>query len=243
MYGCSRVPTTNLEDSFRSIHEWILFDTIPLLHPVRCVTAFNPCRRQRAEEFGADARSRGYSVAIQDLSDWEEEGWCPRGGGTCAFFVASWDGGRECSDVAPFFDWLRQGGDGAREFAQGVRFSICGLGSSSYADTYQAVARDLRSLLLGLGGTEAGPCGEEDERSPGEGFAEWSKRLWASLSHDESVGGVELVRVLWEGGVRAREVACRVAQEIRDDSGAGCTAAAGNSYKCVPRSTTFASYP
>ena len=111
---------------------------------------------------------------------------------------------------------------------------MCGLGSSSYANTYQAAARDLRSLLLGLGGSEASPCGEEDERSPGEGFAEWTKQLWASL---ESKGGLELVRVLWEGGERAREVACRVAQEIRDDSSAGCTAAAGDSFKYAADTT------
>lgn len=191
--------------------------------------------QQKAQLFGEDAKSRGYAVALHDLSDWDATGeWGPPAGGSggvVVFFVATWDGGRECADARPFFEWLRGEGD-ARGWAGGMRVSICGLGSSDYKGTYQAAAHDLRTLLVKLGADEAGPLGEEDERAPGEGYAKWTSSLWASLRTGDDKGArVEFVRVLWEGGKGARDAACTIASSIRDDPQAGCTASAGDSAK------------
>ncbi len=45
--------------------------------------------------------------------------------------------GEPCEDARPVFRWLAEGSEGARESVRGLRYAVCGLGSSAYKETYQ----------------------------------------------------------------------------------------------------------
>lgn len=85
---------------------------------------------------------------------------------TLVLFIAStWDGGKPPQNGEFLVNWL---GESAEDFRVGslllsdCKFGVFGVGSRAYGESYNAVAKELSSRMIGLGGVEMIPVGEGD---------------------------------------------------------------------------------
>ncbi|KAG7587107.1 Flavodoxin/nitric oxide synthase [Arabidopsis thaliana x Arabidopsis arenosa] len=85
---------------------------------------------------------------------------------TLVLFIAStWDGGKPPKNGEFLVNWL---GESAEDFRVGslllsdCKFAVFGVGSRAYGESYNAVAKELSSRMIGLGGLEMIPVGEGD---------------------------------------------------------------------------------
>lgn len=81
------------------------------------------------------------------------------------FIASTWDGGKPPKNGEFLVNWL---GESAEDFRVGslllsdCKFAVFGVGSRAYGDSYNAVAKELSSRMIGLGGLEMIPVGEGD---------------------------------------------------------------------------------
>lgn len=85
---------------------------------------------------------------------------------TLVIFIAStWDVGKPPKDGEFLVNWLSES---AEDFRVGslllseCKFAVFGVGSRAYGESYNAVAKELSSRMIGLGGGEMVPVGEGD---------------------------------------------------------------------------------
>ncbi|CAE5964196.1 unnamed protein product [Arabidopsis arenosa] len=81
------------------------------------------------------------------------------------FITSTWDGGKPPKNGEFLVNWL---GESAEDFRVGslllsdCKFAVFGVGSRAYGESYNAVAKELSSRMIGLGGLEMIPVGEGD---------------------------------------------------------------------------------
>ncbi|CAH8258223.1 unnamed protein product [Arabidopsis lyrata] len=81
------------------------------------------------------------------------------------FIASTWDGGKPPKNGEFLVNWL---GESAEDFRVGslllsdCKFAVFGVGSRAYGESYNAVAKELSSRMIGLGGLEMIPVGEGD---------------------------------------------------------------------------------
>lgn len=100
--------------------------------------------------------------------------------GTLCIVTSSFGEGEPPADAKGFKDTVLA--LSAKEFSTSLdfRYAVYGLGSSSYADTYQAFPRFVDSKLLQLGARRIVPLGESDDCAPDiaeKTFDSWMKTL------------------------------------------------------------------
>lgn len=98
---------------------------------------------------------------------------------TIVIFIAStWDGGKPPKNGEFLVNWL---GESAEDFRVGslllsdCKFGVFGVGSRAYGESYNAVAKELSSRMIRLGGLEMIPVGEGDvdDGELDKSFQEW----------------------------------------------------------------------
>ncbi|ESQ27622.1 hypothetical protein EUTSA_v100183040mg, partial [Eutrema salsugineum] len=81
------------------------------------------------------------------------------------FIASTWDGGKPPQNGEFLVNWLSES---AEDFRVGslllseCKFAVFGVGSRAYGESYNAVAKELSSRMVGLGGVEMIPVGEGD---------------------------------------------------------------------------------
>ncbi|CAN8234680.1 unnamed protein product [Cochlearia groenlandica] len=128
---------------------------------------------------------------------------------TLAIFVAStWDGGKPPPNGEFLVNWLSES---AEDFRVGslllsrCKFAVFGVGSRAYGESYNAVAKELSSRMVGLGGLEMVPVGEGDVD---DGELDAAFQAWCD--------GV--IRVLKGGSAQDQEETNGVAQKLDVES-------------------------
>ncbi|EOA33528.1 hypothetical protein CARUB_v10019936mg [Capsella rubella] len=94
------------------------------------------------------------------------------------FITSTWDGGKPPKNGEFLVNWL---GESAEDFRVGslllsdCKFGVFGVGSRAYGESYNAVAKELSSRMIGLGGLEMIPVGEGDvdDGELDKAFQEW----------------------------------------------------------------------
>ncbi|KAL2468349.1 S-adenosyl-L-methionine-dependent tRNA 4-demethylwyosine synthase [Forsythia ovata] len=117
---------------------------------------------------------------LVDPKDYEPEDICKE---TLVLIVAStWENGGSPQNGSFLVNWLAESADDFRVGAlllKNCKFAVFGVGSSSYGETFNAVARDITVKLRKLGAVEVVDLGEGnvDEGNLDEVFERWSKRI------------------------------------------------------------------
>lgn len=94
------------------------------------------------------------------------------------FIASTWDGGKPPQNGEFLVNWLSES---AEDFRVGslllseCKFAVFGVGSRAYGESYNAVAKELSSRMVGLGGLEMIPVGEGDvdDGEVDSAFQEW----------------------------------------------------------------------
>ncbi|XP_059281123.1 uncharacterized protein LOC132034779 [Lycium ferocissimum] len=134
----------------------------------------------------------GFDFDLVDPKDYEPEDLHKE---SFVLIIAStWDDGKPPKNAGFFVDWLNESADDFRVgslLLSKCKFAIFGVGSGSYGETFNAVARDFSRKLRKLGGVEVlGLCeGDVDEGNLDEVFGKWSKRVVGVLSNLGENGG------------------------------------------------------
>lgn len=131
-----------------------------------------------------------------DPKDYEPEDLCKE---TLVLVVAStWENGGPPSNGAFLVNWLAESADDFRVGAlvlKECKFAVFGVGSSSYGETFNAVARDIAAKLRKLGAREVVELeeGDVDEGDLDKVFDRWSQKIVGVLngSLGESEPGLE----------------------------------------------------
>lgn len=108
------------------------------------------------------------------------------------FIASTWDGGKPPQNGEFLVNWLSES---AEDFRVGslllseCKFAVFGVGSRAYGESYNAVAKELSSRMVGLGGLEMIRVGEGDvdDGEVDSAFQEWSAGVIKALT-----GGYEL---------------------------------------------------
>lgn len=155
---------------------------------------------QRLHELFA---SNGIAFDLVDPRSYEPED-LPKE--TLVIFIAStWDGGKPPQNGEFLVNWLSES---AEDFRVGslllsdCKFAVFGVGSHAYGESYNAVAKELSSRMIGLGGLEMIPVGEGDvdEGELDRAFQEWSDGVFRFL---KGGSGQETNGVSQNGGVES----------------------------------------
>nr|XP_016449047.1 PREDICTED: S-adenosyl-L-methionine-dependent tRNA 4-demethylwyosine synthase-like [Nicotiana tabacum] len=132
----------------------------------------------------------GFDFDLVDPKDYEPEDLHKE---SFVLIIAStWENGKPPSNAGFFIDWLNESVDDFRVgslLLSKCKFAIFGVGSGSYGETFNAVARDFSKKLRQLGGVEVLEVGEGDvdEGNLDEVFGKWSKRVvgvWSNLGQN-----------------------------------------------------------
>ncbi|KAI3464962.1 hypothetical protein Pfo_021625 [Paulownia fortunei] len=122
---------------------------------------------------------------LVDPKDYEPEDLCKE---TLVLIVAStWENGEAPHNGAFLVDWLVESADDFRVGAlvlKECKYAVFGVGSRSYGETYNAVARGVSVKLRRLGASELVELGEGDvdEGDLDEVFDRWSKKIVGVLN-------------------------------------------------------------
>ncbi|XP_022869688.1 S-adenosyl-L-methionine-dependent tRNA 4-demethylwyosine synthase [Olea europaea var. sylvestris] len=117
---------------------------------------------------------------LVDPQDYEPEDICKE---TLVLIVAStWENGGSPENGNFLVNWLAESADDFRVGAlllRNCKFAVFGIGSSSYGETFNAVARDISVKLRKLGAADLVDLGEGDvdEGNLDEVFERWSERI------------------------------------------------------------------
>ncbi|KAL3639189.1 S-adenosyl-L-methionine-dependent tRNA 4-demethylwyosine synthase [Castilleja foliolosa] len=138
---------------------------------------------------------------IVDPKDYEPEDLCKE---TLVLIVAStWENGGAPDNGAFLVNWLSESAEDFRVGAlvlKECKFAVFGVGSGSYGDTYNAVARGVSEKLCKLGATEVVDLGEGDvdEGNLDEVFDGWSKKIVGVLKGNlgENGGSIDNCEVV-----------------------------------------------
>ncbi|RAL53635.1 hypothetical protein DM860_012250 [Cuscuta australis] len=103
--------------------------------------------------------------------------------------ASTWEGGKPPSNGGYLGDWLTESSDDFRVGALllcNCKFSIFGVGSTSYGETFNAVAKDFSKRMRKLGAAEVMEVceGDVDEGNLDYVFDDWCKRLAIILKGD-----------------------------------------------------------
>ncbi|EYU45151.1 hypothetical protein ABFS82_03G058300 [Erythranthe guttata] len=127
----------------------------------------------------------GLSFDLVDPKDYEPEDLCRE---TLVLIVAStWENGGAPGNGAFLVNWLAESAEDFRVGAlvlKECRYAVFGVGSRSYGETYNAVARGVSVKLRKLGAGELVELGEGDvdEGDLDEIFDQWSKKVVGVLN-------------------------------------------------------------
>ncbi|KAL8514384.1 hypothetical protein ACS0TY_013482 [Phlomoides rotata] len=122
-----------------------------------------------------------------DPNDYEPEDLCKE---TLVLIVAStWENGGPPQNGAFMVNWLAESADDFRVGAlvlNECKYAVFGVGSRSYGETFNAVARGIRARLQKLGASELVELGEGevDTGDLDETFDQWSERIIRALNGD-----------------------------------------------------------
>ncbi|KAL0557959.1 hypothetical protein IC582_006520 [Cucumis melo] len=139
--------------------------------------------------------SNGLVFDLVDPKDYEPEDLFKE---TLVLFVAStWEDGGPPPHAKFLANWLSES---AEDFRVGslllsqCKFSVFGVGSRVYGETYNAVARDFSKRMKSLGAKEILPIGEGDVDGGDidKCFDDWSRKLLKVVKVDAEGNGVEL---------------------------------------------------
>lgn len=139
--------------------------------------------------------SNGLVFDLVDPKDYEPEDLFKE---TLVLFVAStWEDGGPPPHAKFLANWLSES---AEDFRVGslllsqCKFSVFGVGSRVYGETYNAVARDFSKRMKALGAKEILPIGEGDVDGGDidKCFDDWSRKLLKVVKVDAEGNGVEL---------------------------------------------------
>ncbi|XP_051139334.1 S-adenosyl-L-methionine-dependent tRNA 4-demethylwyosine synthase [Andrographis paniculata] len=131
-------------------------------------------------------------IDLVDPKDYEPEDLCKE---SLVLIVAStWENGGPPENGSFLVNWLAESVDDFRVGAlalKGCRYAVFGVGSGSYGETYNAVARDVAARLRKLGGEALMELGEGDvdEGKVDEIFDRWSNRLVQVLMENSGQNG------------------------------------------------------
>ncbi|CAA7042666.1 unnamed protein product [Microthlaspi erraticum] len=135
------------------------------------------------------------------------------------FIASTWDGGKPPQNGEFLVNWLSES---AEDFRVGslllsdCKFAVFGVGSRAYGESYNAVAKELSSRMVGLGGLEMIPVGEGDV-DDGEldgAFEEWSAGVIKALKGDSEL---ETNLVLQNGDVENDDEYVDTTDDDEDD--------------------------
>lgn len=122
---------------------------------------------------------------LVDPKDYEPEDLCKE---TLVLVVAStWENGGPPPNGTFLVNWLAESAEDFRVGAlvlKECKFAVFGVGSSSYGETFNAVARDIASKLRKLGAREVVELGEGDvdEGDLDKVFDRWSQKIVGVLN-------------------------------------------------------------
>lgn len=116
---------------------------------------------------------------------------------TLVLIVAStWEDGKPPSSGEFLYNWLEESADDFRVGAlllNECKFAVFGVGSKTYGETFNAVAKGLSKRMRSLGGTEVLPVweGDVDEGELDEAFDAWGERVVRVLKGSLEGNGVD----------------------------------------------------
>ncbi|KAG8377786.1 hypothetical protein BUALT_Bualt08G0069900 [Buddleja alternifolia] len=131
-------------------------------------------------------------IDIVDPKDYEPEDLCKE---TLVIIVAStWENGEPPQNGGFLVNWLTESADDFRVGAlvlKDCKYAVFGVGSRSYGETYNAVARGVSVKLRKLGANEVVELGEGDvdEGDLDEVFDGWSKKIVGALKGNVGENG------------------------------------------------------
>ncbi|XP_043713005.1 S-adenosyl-L-methionine-dependent tRNA 4-demethylwyosine synthase [Telopea speciosissima] len=114
---------------------------------------------------------------------------------TVVLLIAStWEDGKPPSHASFFSNWLAESAEDFRVgslLLSSCRFAVFGVGSRSYGETFNAVAKDFSKQMKALGASELLPVGEGDvdERDLDAVFDVWYRKLVGLLKGDSKENG------------------------------------------------------
>ncbi|KAJ4962617.1 hypothetical protein NE237_022556 [Protea cynaroides] len=136
--------------------------------------------------------SNNIPLDVVDAKDYEPEDLVKE---TLVLLVAStWEDGKPPSHASFFSNWLDESAEDFRVgslLLSGCRFAVFGVGSRSYGETFNAVARDFSKRMKALGASELLPMGEGDvdEGDLDAVFDVWYRKLVGLLKWDSGENG------------------------------------------------------
>ncbi|CAA0841798.1 S-adenosyl-L-methionine-dependent tRNA 4-demethylwyosine synthase [Striga hermonthica] len=136
----------------------------------------------------------GLPFDLVDPKDYEPEDLCREG--LVVFVASTWENGGPPENGAFLVNWLAESADDFRVGAlvlKDCKYVVFGVGSGSYGETYNAVARGISVKLRKLGASELVESaeGDVDEGNVDEVFDGWCKKIVGVLKGDslgENVG-------------------------------------------------------
>jgi len=127
-----------------------------------------------ADRTAKEAKKRGFQAVVKNMAGISpaELGKVPN----LLVIVSTWGDGEPPDSVLPFYQELIASGSALA----GLRFSVCGLGDSSYGKFCQT-GKDIDARLEALGGTRVAPCQDCDVDYEGA-YSAWLEQALAALA-------------------------------------------------------------
>jgi len=146
------------------------------------------CAREVAERLARQSLAYSYAPVVASMNKYPRQN-LP--GEECVIFVASTTGQAEVPDNMKIFWRFLRRKDLPKNSLENLRFTVFGLGDSSYP-IYNAVARRLYQRLLDLGAKAFHPRGLGDDQHDlgyDGALTPWAKKLWETLGKIRPVMG------------------------------------------------------
>ncbi|HEV7791472.1 MAG TPA: cytochrome P450 [Pseudonocardia sp.] len=131
-----------------------------------------------AAKLAREGTERGFAVTVGALDN--HVGSLPPAGAT--MLVCASYNGLPPENAERFSSWLRDPAT-ATDACAGAGYTVFGCGNTEWASTYQAVPKQLDTLLAAHGGRRLHPRGEGDARGDFDaGYRAWHTGLWTALT-------------------------------------------------------------
>eukprot|EP01120_Amphizonella_sp_Union-15-10_P006299 TRINITY_DN1999_c0_g1_i1.p1 TRINITY_DN1999_c0_g1~~TRINITY_DN1999_c0_g1_i1.p1 ORF type:complete len:662 (+),score=128.62 TRINITY_DN1999_c0_g1_i1:124-2109(+) len=131
-----------------------------------------------------EAKNLGFETSVHDVDEYDRDQLCDES--FIVFCAATYGEGDPPDNATEFHDWITSD-ERPDDFLNGVKFSVFGLGNSSYPH-YNKVARVLDKRFHQLGAKRVGVRGEgDDDKQLEEDFTKWRESWWNEVCKEFNI--------------------------------------------------------